>query len=140
MYHSQVNEFKYEIERLNRELQDMKKKYYRLRKKQAERLPYVTPMIEKIYTDKRFLFCNYSDKVIKSNPHSGVRFSGGGFNLSALPHNEFETPANDTVKKMEKLHTHAEPPLPTRRAQDDRSDVYVGLDEVLQNEDIMQNS
>jgi uncharacterized coiled-coil DUF342 family protein len=33
MYHSQVNEYKYEIERLNRELQDLKSKYYQLRKK-----------------------------------------------------------------------------------------------------------
>lgn len=32
MYHSQVNEFKYEIERLNRTLQEVKLKYYKLRK------------------------------------------------------------------------------------------------------------
>ncbi len=35
MYHSQVNEYKYEIEQLSRDLQDMKKKYYRLRKRAA---------------------------------------------------------------------------------------------------------
>jgi hypothetical protein len=34
MYHSQVNEYKYEIERLNREIQDLKKKYFEQRKKQ----------------------------------------------------------------------------------------------------------
>lgn len=50
MYHSQVNEFKYEIERLNRDLQDMKKKYYRLRKKQSEKIPYDSPnIIDKSY-------------------------------------------------------------------------------------------
>ncbi|KAJ3004461.1 hypothetical protein HKX48_001205, partial [Thoreauomyces humboldtii] len=35
MYHSQVNEYKYEIERVNRELQDLKKKYYETRKNRA---------------------------------------------------------------------------------------------------------
>jgi hypothetical protein len=34
MYHSQVNEFRYQIENLTRELQEMKRKYYQLRKKQ----------------------------------------------------------------------------------------------------------
>ena len=33
MYHSQVNEYKYEIDRVNREMQDLKSKYYQLRKK-----------------------------------------------------------------------------------------------------------
>ena len=33
MYHSQVNEYKYEIERLSKELQESKKKYFQLRKK-----------------------------------------------------------------------------------------------------------
>ena len=38
MYHSQVNEYKYEIERVNREMQDLKSKYYQLRKRhQAEK-------------------------------------------------------------------------------------------------------
>lgn len=33
MYESQVSEYKYEIERLARELQDVKKKYYMQKKK-----------------------------------------------------------------------------------------------------------
>ncbi|KAJ3034777.1 hypothetical protein HDV00_004639 [Rhizophlyctis rosea] len=37
MYHSQVNEYKYEIERLNREIQDLKKKYYERRKRDNDR-------------------------------------------------------------------------------------------------------
>jgi len=28
MYHSQINEYKLEIERLNKEIQDLKKKFY----------------------------------------------------------------------------------------------------------------
>ena len=39
MYESQVQEYKYEIERLARELQDVKKKYYtQKRKEQQQRL------------------------------------------------------------------------------------------------------
>ena len=34
MYQSQINEYKYEIDRLNREIQDLKKKYFEQRKKQ----------------------------------------------------------------------------------------------------------
>jgi hypothetical protein len=33
MYHSQVNEYKFDIEKLNRELQDIKFKYFQSRKK-----------------------------------------------------------------------------------------------------------
>lgn len=33
MYQSQINEYKFEIERLNREIQDLKKKYFDQRKK-----------------------------------------------------------------------------------------------------------
>jgi predicted RNase H-like nuclease (RuvC/YqgF family) len=52
MYHSQVNEFKYEIERLNRDLQEMKKKYYRLRKKQQDKIPYEIRKLENSFTQK----------------------------------------------------------------------------------------
>ena len=52
MYHSQVNEYKYEIERLNREFQDFKKKYYQLRKKQqTEKRTHVNILKNQI-TDK----------------------------------------------------------------------------------------
>lgn len=36
MYESQVNEYKYEIERLARELQDVKKKYFMHKKKEQQ--------------------------------------------------------------------------------------------------------
>ncbi|KAJ3067383.1 hypothetical protein HDU98_009382 [Podochytrium sp. JEL0797] len=36
MYHSQVNEYKFEIDRLTREMQDLKKKYYEQRKRDRE--------------------------------------------------------------------------------------------------------
>ena len=35
MYQAQVNEYKYEVERLSRELQDMKRKYYQHSKEQT---------------------------------------------------------------------------------------------------------
>ena len=36
MYESQVSEYKYEIERLARELQDVKKKYFMQKKKEQQ--------------------------------------------------------------------------------------------------------
>ena len=36
MYESQVTEYKYEVERLARELQDVKKKYFMQKKKENE--------------------------------------------------------------------------------------------------------
>ena len=41
MYESQVNEYKYEIERLARELQDVKKKYF-MQKKKEQTTKYVS--------------------------------------------------------------------------------------------------
>ena len=35
MYHSQVNENKYEIDRLNRELQELRKRYYDNKKRES---------------------------------------------------------------------------------------------------------
>jgi predicted RNase H-like nuclease (RuvC/YqgF family) len=130
MYHSQVNEFKYEIERLNRELQDMKKKYYRLRKKQAERLKYETPIIEKSYTGKTF-GDKLSEKLIKPNSNTGVRFSGDGFNLSTLPHHEFEGPAEIAPAVTEKPPTI--PDLPKQK-REPSSEVFVGIDDIMQEE------
>ena len=36
MYESQVNEYKYEIERIARELQEVKKKYFMQKKKESQ--------------------------------------------------------------------------------------------------------
>ena len=35
MYHSQINEYKYEVERLSKEQQDIKKKYYEAKRKSS---------------------------------------------------------------------------------------------------------
>ncbi|KAI8895333.1 hypothetical protein BC833DRAFT_567573 [Globomyces pollinis-pini] len=107
MYHSQVNEYKYEIERLNREMQELKGKYYQLRKKlQTEKrtkeasrevdlfglydgaTPYpgheALPILPGRGTTTMRL--ESSSKVFKPNMVSGPRFSGGGFNMSAGHH------------------------------------------------------
>ena len=42
MYQAQVNEYKYEIEKLNRELQDLKKKYYSQNRKEQLNLDVAT--------------------------------------------------------------------------------------------------
>ncbi|KAJ3326963.1 hypothetical protein HDU76_012471 [Blyttiomyces sp. JEL0837] len=103
MYHSQVNEYKYEIERLTGELQDLKKKYYdrRMRAK-AERLlqmngsEFNTGVVSETFGnfgDKTKEAPNYDIKNLMSeklrtstklhgNPPNGPRFSGGGFNMS----------------------------------------------------------
>lgn len=36
MYQAQVNEYKFEIDRLNREMQDVKKRYYDQKRKQQQ--------------------------------------------------------------------------------------------------------
>jgi hypothetical protein len=47
-YKAQVNEYKYEIERTNRELQDVKRKYYQQRRKEqlAEEMDGVQGMVD----------------------------------------------------------------------------------------------
>ena len=66
--HSQVNEYKYEIERLVRELNDMKRKYFeQKRREQMEREKTMKP-------------------VLPSGPNPNQpRFTGGGFSLSQQP-------------------------------------------------------
>ncbi|KAJ3153423.1 hypothetical protein HDU86_005253 [Geranomyces michiganensis] len=104
MYHSQVNEYKYEIERVNRELQDLKKKYYESRKNRvaipaltsaltassaaashlgtAAWRTAVTPrtMMGKDRTD-----AHAGNPALRPHPGQGPRFSGGGFNMSTGP-------------------------------------------------------
>lgn len=121
MYHSQVNEYKYEIERLNRELQELKSKYYQLRKKhQLEKRsnpmkikrPDLYPMFDEAITpgeDKlgiipstakksRYhdLISRPSIKAILPNMVAGPRFSGGGFNMSA-GNTSLQTGAIETI-------------------------------------------
>ncbi|KAH6574503.1 hypothetical protein BASA62_002432 [Batrachochytrium salamandrivorans] len=105
MYHSQVNEYKYEIERLGRELQDLKKKVLPVAQASpgwaasaAESM--LTHQQQPIrYVDEEYIDIDGEPKPhlssrgvtsgklsIKSHPSSGPRFSGGGFNMSTGVH------------------------------------------------------
>jgi len=66
-YQSQVGDYKDEIDRLTRELQDMKKKYFDQKKREQE------------FQDKQ----RGDTRVVHPRPVPSVRFTGGGFNLSA---------------------------------------------------------
>ncbi|XP_077992251.1 cilia- and flagella-associated protein 58-like [Glandiceps talaboti] len=69
MYESQANEYKYEIERLARELQEAKKKYFlQKRKEQQQR-------------ERERALAQAGAPVIQPQRHDGPRFTGGGFNL-----------------------------------------------------------
>ena len=60
MYESQVNEYKYEIERIARELQEVKKKYF-MQKKKEQQTKYV------LYINLlRNIFLNYKTPAVKS--------------------------------------------------------------------------
>lgn len=85
MYHSQVNEYKYEIERVTKELQDLKKKYYEQKKRERDDR-------KRVKEDN-----SASGNMIKSNP-TGQKFVGGGFNLQTGPH--------------QSMHFHVPPVLP----------------------------
>ncbi len=68
MYQAQVNEYKYEIERLVRELGDMKRKYFeQKRREQLDREKTVKPVMPP-----------------SASPNQ-ARFTGGGFSLSQQP-------------------------------------------------------
>ena len=68
MYQAQVNEYKYEIERLVRELGDMKRKYFESKRRdQLEREKSLKP-------------------VMPQGPSPNqARYTGGGFSLSQQP-------------------------------------------------------
>jgi hypothetical protein len=83
MYQAQVNEYRYDVERLNRELQDTKRKYYQQKRK------------DQIVKDMGGLGGSVSDMnsaaMAKTNPQvlrdeqqstamqSRTKFAGGGF-------------------------------------------------------------
>jgi uncharacterized membrane protein YkoI len=68
MYQAQVNEYKYEIERLVRERDDTKRKYFeQKRREQLEREKNMKPL-----------------STQAPNPNQS-RFTGGGFSLSQQP-------------------------------------------------------
>ena len=70
MYQAQVNEYKYEIERLTRELQDVKRKYYEQRRRET----LAREMGEEENAGKSMA----RSQVVKAQ-QSTTRFTGGGF-------------------------------------------------------------
>lgn len=76
MYQAQVNEYKYEIERLSRDLQDIKKKYFEhKRREQQQRSHQPVPGDGAGGTAQQF-------RPSQVSGQQGQRFVGGGFNLS----------------------------------------------------------
>lgn len=85
MYISQVQEYKYEIERLSRDLQDVKKKYFMQKKKEHQS------------KEKERAFGGVSSGLTggmtvggatglgSEKVNDGPRFTGGGFNLRQAP-------------------------------------------------------
>ena len=68
MYQSQVSEFKYEIDRLQRELQAAKEKYYDARRKEQDR--------------KNKAAAEQQAQGFPTNPQGSGRYTGGGFSLA----------------------------------------------------------
>ena len=68
MYQSQVSEFKYEIDRLQRELQGAKEKYYEARRKEQDR--------------KNKAAAEQQAQGFPTNPQKSGRYTGGGFSLA----------------------------------------------------------
>jgi len=73
MYQAQVNEFKYEIERLTRELQDVKRKYYE--QKRREQLANEIAAEESAMTMGR----GQAEQQLAAAQKATTRFAGGGF-------------------------------------------------------------
>lgn len=74
MYESQSSEYKYEIERLARELQDVKKKYFHGKKKEQQQ------------KERERAIAQASGPPIPPQRGSDApRFTGGGFNLKSQP-------------------------------------------------------
>jgi len=69
MYESQVSEYKYEIERLARELQDCKKKYFLAKKKEQQQ------------KERERAIAQAGAPLIQPQRTDQPRFTGGGFNL-----------------------------------------------------------
>merc|ERR1712159_165704 len=69
MFESQSTEYKYEIERLATELQETKKNWFQMEKKDQKR-------------KENNRINNQSNNLIQSQRQQGPRFTGGGFNLN----------------------------------------------------------
>jgi hypothetical protein len=86
MYHSQVNEYKYEIERLTKELQDLKKKYYEQKKKEREDRKRAANEDR----NNQSLVSSTTGGIKSNGGAGGPKFIGGGFNLGTGPHQTFD--------------------------------------------------
>ena len=71
MYQAQSNEYKYDIERLTRELQDVKRKYYEQRRKEQ--------MARELIEEDGMLGKRQAIEQLAHAQKSSTRFTGGGF-------------------------------------------------------------
>ncbi|EDO42723.1 predicted protein [Nematostella vectensis] len=73
MYEAQVKEYKYEVERLAKELQDAKKKYYMQKRKEQQS------------KERERAIQQATGPAFVPQRTDGPRFTGGGFNLRQSP-------------------------------------------------------
>merc|ERR1712002_971558 len=71
MYESQASEYKYEVERLARELQDVQKKYFQSKKNEQKQREKERAMEQGVAA------------IIQPQRNDGTRFTGGGFSLKS---------------------------------------------------------
>mmetsp|Transcript_91584 Transcript_91584/g.261772 ORF Transcript_91584/g.261772 Transcript_91584/m.261772 type:complete len:454 (-) Transcript_91584:243-1604(-) len=71
MYQAQVNEFKYEIERLTRELQDVKRKYYEQKRREQ--------LANEIAAEESAMGRGQAEQQLAAAQKATTRFAGGGF-------------------------------------------------------------
>jgi len=84
MYQAQVNEYRYEIERLTRELQDVKRKYYEQKRRdqmmqEAAARGAVEPMDDQLMASG----AEQAQEQQAAAQAASNRFTGGGFNLQS---------------------------------------------------------
>lgn len=88
MYESQVSENKVEVERLSRELQEVKKKYFLQKKKEMSvkwvsynAMTIVMTMVHYGRERERALIQTMAPPIVPTQKSDMPRFTGGGFNL-----------------------------------------------------------
>ena len=87
MYESQVSEYRMDIDRLQREMQEVKKKYFLQKKKRASSQVYINPPIRRKFTNCIIIHREKDRALAQSlgppvpNRAELPRFTGGGFNL-----------------------------------------------------------
>lgn len=80
---------------------------------------------------------HYRVKLIKANPNSAVRFSGGGFNMSALPHHDGEDEAIDDKAVTNPPQLPNKPRITGGNNAPAENDgfVTVGIDDIINTDD-----